>query len=371
MDFDFSDDQQQLRDAVARWVDKAYTFERRQSIAKQGGFSREVWSELAELGLTALTVPEQYDGLGQSAVDAMVVMEELGRGLVMEPLAQAFVATAVLSQFGDDGLKQNWLPQIAAGEKLVVLASQEHKARYRLDVCAAKASKSGSGYTVDASKNIVAAGDQADAFIVPAQLDGKIALFLVEKGAEGVSTHGYATQDEGRAADLVCKNAAATLITANGLTALTLAQDVANAALCAEGVGVMEQTLKLTTEYMNQRKQFGVAIASFQALRHRVADMKMQLELARSMSYYGTLKLGAPAEERHTAIARAKVQLGQSMRYVGQQSVQLHGGIGVTDEYLGSHYFKRLTQMEMTGGDTLHHLGIVSANMQDSTGVFA
>ena len=371
MDFDFSDDQQQLRDAVARWVDKAYTFERRQSIAKQGGFSREVWSELAELGLTALTVPEQYDGLGQSAVDAMVVMEELGRGLVMEPLAQAFVATAVLSQFGDEALKQNWLPQIAAGEKLVVLASQEHKARYRLDVCAAKARKSGSGYTVDASKNIVVAGDQADAFILPAQLDGKIALFLVENGAEGVSTRGYATQDEGRAADLVCKNAAATLITANGLTALTLAQDVANAALCAEGVGVMEQTLKLTTEYMNQRKQFGVAIASFQALRHRVADMKMQLELARSMSYYGTLKLGAPAEERHTAIARAKVQLGQAMRYVGQQSVQLHGGIGVTDEYLGSHYFKRLTQMEMTGGDTLHHLGIVSANMQDSAGVFA
>ncbi|MDL5035482.1 acyl-CoA dehydrogenase family protein [Comamonas resistens] len=371
MDFDFSDDQQQLRDAVARWVDKGYTFERRQSIARQGGFSREVWNELAELGLTALTVPEQYGGLGQGAVDVMVVMEELGRGLVMEPLTQAFVASAVLSQFGDEALKQAWLPQIATGEKLVVLASQEHKARYRLDVCAGTATKTTNGYTVNATKNIVPVGDQADAFIVPAQLDGKIALFLVESGAEGLSTRGYATQDEGRAADLICKAAPATLITANGLTALTLAQDVANAALCAEGVGVMEQTLKLTAEYMNQRKQFGVVISSFQALRHRVADMKMQLELARSMSYYGTLKLGAPAEERHTAIARAKVQLGQAMRYVGQQSVQLHGGIGVTDEYAGSHYFKRLTQMEMTGGDTLHHLGIVSANMQDSAGVFA
>lgn len=371
MDFDFSDDQQQLRDAVARWVDKGYTFERRQSIARQGGFSREVWNELAELGLTALTVPEQYGGLGQGAVDVMVVMEELGRGLVMEPLTQAFVASAVFSQFGDEALKQAWLPQIATGEKLVVLASQEHKARYQLDVCAGTATKTTNGYTVNATKNIVPVGDQADAFIVPAQLDGKIALFLVESGAEGLSTRGYATQDEGRAADLICKAAPATLITANGLTALTLAQDVANAALCAEGVGVMEQTLKLTAEYMNQRKQFGVVISSFQALRHRVADMKMQLELARSMSYYGTLKLGAPAEERHTAIARAKVQLGQAMRYVGQQSVQLHGGIGVTDEYAGSHYFKRLTQMEMTGGDTLHHLGIVSANMQDSAGVFA
>ncbi|MBV8248950.1 MAG: acyl-CoA dehydrogenase family protein [Comamonas sp.] len=371
MDFDFSDDQQQLRDAVARWVDKGYGFERRQGIAKQGGFSREVWSELAELGLTALTVPETYGGLGQGAVDVMVVMEELGRGLVMEPLAQAFVASAVLSQFGSEALKQSWLPGIASGEKLVVLASQERKARYRLDVCDARAVKAGNGYVLNASKNIVPAGDQADAFIVPAQLGGKIALFLVESGAAGLSARGYATQDESRAADLLCREAAATLITTNGLTALTLAQDVANAALCAEGVGVMEQTLKLTTEYMNQRKQFGVAIASFQALRHRVADMKMQLELARSMSYYATLKLGAPAEERHTAIARAKVQLGQSMRYLGQQSVQLHGGIGVTDEYLGSHYFKRLTQMEMTGGDTLHHLATVSAKMQETAGVFA
>jgi alkylation response protein AidB-like acyl-CoA dehydrogenase len=138
MDFDFSDDQQQLRDAVARWVDKGYTFERRQSIAKQGGFSREVWNELAELGLTALTVPEQYGGLGQGAVDVMVVMEELGRGLVMEPLAQAFVASALLGQFGDEAVKQAWLPRIASGEKLVVLASQERKARYQIDVCAAK-----------------------------------------------------------------------------------------------------------------------------------------------------------------------------------------------------------------------------------------
>jgi alkylation response protein AidB-like acyl-CoA dehydrogenase len=140
MDFDFSDDQQQLRDAVARWVDKGYTFERRQSIASQGGFSREVWNELAELGLTALTVPEQYGGLGQGAVDVMVVMEELGRGLVMEPLTQAFVASALLGQFGDEAVKQAWLPRIASGEKLVVLASQERKARYQLDVCAAKAS---------------------------------------------------------------------------------------------------------------------------------------------------------------------------------------------------------------------------------------
>jgi len=371
MDFDFSDNQQQLRDAVRRWVEKGYTFERRRSIVDGGGFSRQVWGELAELGLTALTVPEQYEGLGQGAIDAMVAMEELGRGLVLEPLAQAFAASAVLAQYADSALAGQWLPGIAGGKALVVMATQERKARYRLDVCEASATKTAAGYALHASKSVVPAGDAADAFLVPAQLDGKIALFLVEKSASGISTPGYRTQDGSRAAELHCANTPAALVTKDGLAALTLAQDVANAALCAEGVGAMEETLRMTVEYMTQRKQFGVPIASFQALRHRVADMKTQLELARSMSYYASLKLSAPPAERHVAVARAKVQLGQALRFVGQQSVQLHGGIGVTDEYAGSHYFKRLTQMEMTGGDTLHHLAVVSENMQDNAGVFA
>ena len=212
---------------------------------------------------------------------------------------------------------------------------------------------------------------QADAFLVPAQLDGHIALFLVERSASGVSTQGYVTQDGSRAAEVQFTNTPATLVTNDGLAALELAVDTGIAALCAEAVGVMDKAVALTVDYMNQRKQFGVTIASFQALRHRVADMKMQLELARSMSYYASLKLAAPAGERRTAMARAKVQLGQSMRYVGQQMVQLHGGIGVTDEYIGSHYFKKLTQMEMTFGDTLHHLGEVSSRMQETAGVFA
>jgi alkylation response protein AidB-like acyl-CoA dehydrogenase len=161
------------------------------------------------------------------------------------------------------------------------------------------------------------------------------------------------------------------LVTANGQAALEHAVDIGIAATCAEGVGAMDRTLALTVEYMNTRKQFGVPIATFQALRHRVADMKMQLELARSMSYYASLKLNAPAAERRAAMARAKVQLGNAMRFIGQQSVQLHGGIGVTDEYIGSHYFKKLTQLEMSFGDTLHHLGEVSSRMQDTAGVFA
>ena len=371
MDFDFSDDQEQLRDAVRKWVDKGYTFERRRAAVAAGGFDRAAWGELAELGLTALTVPEAHDGLGQGAIDAMVVAEELGRGMVLEPIAQAFIASSVLSHYAPADVQAAWLPRVASGEALVVLAYQERKARYRLEVCDAKAAVAPAGYALTAIKNIVNAGDQADAFIVPAQLDGQIALFLVERSASGVTTSGYVTQDGSRAAEVQLANAPATLITTDGLAALELAVDTGIAATCAEAVGVMDKTVSLTVEYMNQRKQFGVFIASFQALRHRVADMKMQLELARSMSYYASLKLGAPAAERRAAMARAKVQLGQSMRFVGQQAVQLHGGIGVTDEYIGSHYFKKLTQLEMTFGDTLHHLGEVSARMQDTAGVFA
>ena len=371
MDFDFSDDQQQLRDAVRKWVEKGYSFDRRRAAVAAGGFSRDVWNELAELGLTALTVPESHDGMGQGAIDAMIVAEELGRGIVLEPLTQTFLATAVLTQYAPAALQAAWLPRMARGEAIVVLAHQERKARYRLDTCEAQASAAGDGYTITGTKSLVPVGDQADAYLVPAQLGGALALFLVERSAAGVSTRGYITQDGSRAAEVQLAAAGATLLTTDGLAALELAVDTGIAATCAEAVGVMDQTLAITVDYMNQRKQFGVVIASFQALRHRVADMKMQLELARSMSYYASLKLGAPAGERRAAMARAKVQLGQSMRYIGQQAVQLHGGIGVTDEYIVSHYFKKLTQLETTFGDTLHHLNEVSARMQETAGVFA
>jgi alkylation response protein AidB-like acyl-CoA dehydrogenase len=218
---------------------------------------------------------------------------------------------------------------------------------------------------------MVPAGDQAHAFIVPAMVQGVLALFLVQAHSTGVTTRGYATQDGSRAADLQLVDAAALLLTHDGLAALEHAVDIGIAANCAQAVGVMDQTLAVTAEYLNTRKQFGVLIGSFQALRHRVADMKMQLELARSMSYYASLKLNAAAPERHLAMARAKVQLGTSMRFVGQQAVQLHGGIGVTDEYIVSHYFKKLTQLEMQFGDSLHHLGEVAQGMQETAGVFA
>jgi alkylation response protein AidB-like acyl-CoA dehydrogenase len=371
MDFDFTNDQDQLRDAVRKWVAKGYDFERRRKAVAAGGFDRVAYGELAELGLTGLYIAEDDGGLGMGPVEGMVVMEELGRGIVLEPLAQSLIAGGVLSAYAPEALRAEWLPKVAAGEALVVLAQQERRSRYRLDRCETGATAAGDAWTLDGAKSIVPAGDQADALIVPALASGQIALFLVARDAAGVSTHGYSMQDGGRAAEVAFSHAPAQLVTMDGLAALEYAVDIGIAATCAEAVGVMDKTLAITAEYLNTRKQFGVAIGSFQALRHRAADMKMQLELARSMSYYASLKLSAPADERRRALARAKYQLGVAMRFIGQQAVQLHGGIGVTDEYIVSHYFKKLTQLEMTFGDTLHQLGEVSARMQDTAGVFA
>jgi len=371
MDFNFTDDQDQLRDAVRKWVDKGYDFERRRAIVKAGGFDRGVYDELAGLGLAGLYIAEEHGGMGMGPVEGMVVMEELGRGIVLEPLAQTLIASGIIGGYAPQALQSAWLPKIAAGEALVVLAHQERAARYQLDVCGAKAARNGEAWTVTGSKSIVPAGDQAQAFLVPALADGKMALFLVERGAAGVTARGYGTMEGGRAAEVAFAASPAALVTTDGLAALEHAVDIGIAAACAEAVGVLDKTMEVTAEYMNTRKQFGVPLATFQALRHRMADMKMQQELARSMSYYASLKLNAPAEERRRAMARAKYQLGVSMRFVGQNSVQLHGGIGVTDEYIGSHYFKKLTQLELSFGDTLHHLGEVSARMQDTAGVFA
>jgi alkylation response protein AidB-like acyl-CoA dehydrogenase len=380
MDFDFSDDQEMLRDSVRKWVDKGYDFERRRAIVKAGGFSREAWREIADLGLAGLYVPEAHGGMGFGPVDAMVVMEELGRGLVLEPFAQsALIAGGLLSSYAPAAVQSQWLPKVASGDAVIVLAQQERAARYRLNHVATSAKQAGTAWTVSGAKSVVPVGDQADAFIVPARVSGNvddpagIALFLVERSASGVTTRGYPTQDGGRAAEVNFGNAPATLLVeaGKGFDALEHAVDIGIAAVCAEGVGLMDKLVALTVEYMNTRKQFGVAIASFQALRHRIADVKMQLELGRSMSYYASLKLNDEPEARRRALSQAKLQLGNSMRFVGQQCTQLHGGIGVTDEYIGSHYFKRLTVLEMTFGDTMHHLGEVSSRMQDTAGVFA
>ncbi|MFZ2651954.1 MAG: acyl-CoA dehydrogenase family protein [Burkholderiaceae bacterium] len=377
MDFDFTDEQNSLRDAVARWVEKGFTFERRHAIAKSGGATRTVYAELAELGLTGLAVAPGHGGMGFGAIEAMVVCEELGRGLVNAPYAQGALMAPLLLCAAPSALQAKWLPKIAAGSALVVLAHQERAARYRLNHVQTRAVHAGGAWTLSGAKSVVPAGDEADAWIVPARISGAaddaagIGAFLVEKGVPGVTLHGFPTQDGARAAQLDLEATPATLIATDGLVLLEHGVDAGIAAQCAEGVGAMDKLLAVTVEYMNTRKQFGVPIASFQALRHRVADVKMQLELARSMSYFASLKMGEPAAARRRALAQAKLQLGASMRFVGQQCIQMHGGIGVTDEYIASHYFKRLTVMELTFGDTLHQLGEVSSRMLDSAGVFA
>ena len=379
MDFDFNDDQEMLRDTVRKWVEKDYTFDKRRETVRGGGFSAQAWQGLADLGLTGLAVPEAQGGMGFGPVDAMVVMEELGRGIVAEPFAAVSLVATSLLIAGRAPSAALWLQGIAEGGERVVLAHQERTARYRLAHVETTAARVGGNWQLTGVKTMVPAGAHVGAFIVPARVSGAvddaagIALFLVSKGEAGITVRGYATQDGACAAELTLANAAAIELLPAGeaFGSLEHALDIGIAALCAEAVGAMDKLVAITVEYMNTRKQFGVTIASFQALRHRMADVKMQLELARSMSYYATLKLGEPAPARRRAMAQAKLQLGQSMRFVGQQCVQLHGGIGMTDEYIASHYFKRLTVMEMTYGDTLHQLGEVSARMQATAGVFA
>jgi len=377
MDFNFSDDQNSLREAVAKWVEKGFDFNRRHAIAKSGGATREVYGELADLGLTALAVPEAQGGMGFGAVEAMVVMEELGRGLVNAPYAVGALMAPALLAAAPAEVQAEWLPKIASAEALVVLAQQERQSRYHLNKVATQAVQGAAGWTLDGHKSVVLAADEADAFIVTARISGAddaadgIGLFLVARGAVGVTVKGYPTQDGARAGELLLAGAPATLLTQQGFAPLQRAVDIGIAAACAEAVGLMDRMLAVTVEYMNTRKQFGTTLASFQALRHRIADVKMQVELGRSMSYFATLKLGEPDEQRRRSLSQAKVQLGRSMRFVGQECTQIHGGIGVTDEYISSHYFKRLTMLEMAWGDTLHHLGEVSSRMQDTAGVFA
>ncbi|MDD5030319.1 MAG: acyl-CoA/acyl-ACP dehydrogenase, partial [Rhodoferax sp.] len=284
MNFDFSDDQVQLQDAVRRWVDKSYPFTHYRATVQAGGFARANYKQLADLGLCGLLVAEEHGGLAMGAVEAMLVLQELGAGLVLEPLTDTFMVGSVLAHFASPQQQAQWLPGIASGDTLAVLAWQERGARYRHTSCRATATATttvtaaGGGYLLNAAKSIVPAGDQADAFLVPALLDGTLALFWLQRNAAGVQTRGYGTQDGSRAADVMLTNAAATLITTEGVAALELALDVGLAGACAQGVGVMDKTLALTADYLNTRKQFGVAIGTFQALRHRIADMKMQLE---------------------------------------------------------------------------------------------
>ncbi|MGH8456583.1 MAG: acyl-CoA dehydrogenase family protein [Stenotrophobium sp.] len=374
MNFNYSEEQQQLRDSLARYIQKEYGFERRRAILRSAeGWSREVWRQFADMGLLALGVPEQHGGLGGNAVDTLAVMEMFGRGLVVEPyLSTVVIGAQLVAQAGTAAQQTQLLPKLVSGELLLALAHYESGARYELNHVTTRAAAAGGGYVLDGSKTVLLHGASADRLIVSARTAGGerdatgVSLFLVDPKTAGVSLHGYTTQDGQRAAELrldrVTLGADSLLGTAGAaLPLLELAQDRAIAALCAEAVGIMDTLLQLTGSYLKTRKQFGVPIGSFQALQHRMADMLMHTEQARSMAYLAAAKVDLPdARERRRALSAAKSLVGRAARYVGQQAVQLHGGIGVTDELSVSHYFKRLTLINLSFGDADHHLGLFS-----------
>jgi alkylation response protein AidB-like acyl-CoA dehydrogenase len=367
MDFDFSEEQRQLGDAMQRFVAGEYGFEKRKKIlASPDGFSREVWQKLGELGFLALLVPEEHGGMGGGPVEMLLVMNAIGKGLLLEPyLPSAILATLLLSgqAFGGDphaGGESDLLSSMATGEIIAVPAHTEFGARYDLRRVATKASKGGA---LTGEKAVVLHAPAAHFLIVSARTSGNdtdergISLFLVERDAPGLSLRSYRTMDGQRAADVKLDNVPAKLIAEDALPRIEAAFDVGIAALCAEAVGALQASLDATIEYTKTRQQFGQPIAKFQVLQHRMADMFIQVEQARSMSFLAAMRCtDKDARERSRNLSAAKALVGQAARFVGQQSIQLHGGMGMTDELAISHHFRRLTAIELTLGDTEHHL---------------
>ena len=370
MDFNFTEEQQLLADTVRRFVREHYSFEARREILKsQDGWSRELWQQLAGLGLTALNVPEEHGGLGAGPVDTMLVMNALGEGLVLEPyLSAAVITPALLSRIDDAKAAADLLPAVASGERIVILAHQEPKTRGEIDHVATRAEKSGDSYVLDGHKSVIMHGGTADELLISARTSGKtddrdgISLFRVAPGTSGLKLKAYRTIDEQQAADIELtkvKVPATALVGAEGraFSAIEAAHDLGLSALCAEAVGIMKAVNAATLEYTKSRKQFGQPIAKFQVLQHRMADMFLNVEQATSMSYLAAIKCIEPDDaERRRSLSAAKVAIGQAGRFVGQQAIQLHGGMGMTDELIVSHYFKRLTAIDLTFGDTDFHI---------------
>ena len=374
MDFDLSEEQRLLNESVDGLLTDAYDFEQRKKYMKEkGGWSRAIWSKLAEQGLLGLPFAEADGGFGAGAVETMIVMEALGKSLVLEPyLATVVIGGGFLRHGGSAAQKAAHIPSIIDGSKTLAFAQLEKNSRYDLFDVTTSAKKKGEAYVIDGEKFVVLNGENADTLIVTARTKGGqrdksgIGVFLVPAGAKGVTRKGYPTQDGLLAADITFTGVevgsdAAIGDPDGGLPLIERVVDDARTALCAEAVGLMDESLKTTVEYLKTRKQFGVAIGTFQSLQHRAADMFVALEQARSMSMFATMAADFDnAKERASAIAAAKVQVGKSGKFIGQQAIQLHGGIGMTMEAKIGHYFKRLTMIENTFGDTDYHLRSVS-----------
>jgi pimeloyl-CoA dehydrogenase small subunit len=373
MDLELSEEQQLLKDSINGLLQRRYpdVVKTRAEMAKEPkGYSEAGWKELADQGLAAIPFAEDDGGLGQGQVEMMIVGEAMGRTLALEPFfATVVLGGGILRHAASAEQRARLVPEVAGGSLTLALAFQEKQSRFDLFDVATTAKPDGSGgYTLEGEKLVVVNGDSADRIIVSARVSGDrrakdgIGLFLVDAKAPGVSRRGFPTQDGGRAADISLssvKVAKADVLgdPAKGLAALERTADEAVAYLAAEAVGAMEIVHETTLEYAKTRKQFGVAIGSFQVIQHRLVDMFTALEQSRSITIYGSMMAGDDdATERRRAVHAVKVQIGKAGRLIGQDGVQLHGGIGMTNEYKVSHYFKRLTMIDLAFGNADHHL---------------
>ena len=374
MDFDLSEDQRLLKDSVDRLVLDHYQFEqRRKYMAEPGGYSAAMWDQLTELGLLGLTFEETLGGFGGGPVETAIVMDAFGRGLVLEPyFATIVLGGGLLRRAAAAATVGKLAPKVAAGKLKLAFGHVERHSRYDLTDVTTSARKDGTGYVLDGTKSVVVHGDTADRIFITARLAGArrdregIGLFLIDPATPGISRRGYSTQDGQRAAEVMLTNARVAsedLIHDNALPLVEHVIDEAIAALCAEAVGAMQVMQDLTLEYLKTRKQFGRPIGSFQVLQHRSVDMLVAIEQARSMAMFAAVMVGEENPlERRKAISAAKVQIGRSARHVGQEAIQLHGGIGMTNEYAVGHYFKRVTMIDQLYGDADTHLSYLGAN---------
>ncbi|MEI6440966.1 MAG: acyl-CoA dehydrogenase family protein, partial [Alphaproteobacteria bacterium] len=359
MDFSFTDEQSMLRDTVASYLADNYSFDQRRAALKaEPGWRPDVWKAFAdELGILGAAFSEEQGGLGGGYTENMVVMEELGKSLVVEPYLQTVVIGGGFLKHGKPAGADELIGKIIAGEAIIAFAYAEPQGRYNWADLKTSAKKDGSGYVLNGHKAVVIGAPYATHFIVTARTGGGqreaegVSVFIVEKSAKGVTTRDYPTVDGFRASEVYFENVslgADALVGPEGQSLPLVEQviDEAVGATCAEACGVLRRLHEGTLEYTKQRKQFGQPISSFQVLQHRMVDMFIQLEQSVSMTYMATIKLEDPAEERSKAVAAAKVQLGKACKFVGQNAIQLHGGMGMTDEMAIGHYFKRATMIE-------------------------
>ncbi len=369
MDFSFSEEQTLLRNSVQRFIQDNYDFDTRRKITgSDTGWRQDYWKQFAELGILAAPFAEDHGGLGGSSIETMIVMEEFGRGLVVEPYLQTvIVAGGFLRHGGTDEQKNALIPEIVSGESVFSFAYAEPQGRYNLADLTTTASKNGSGYVLNGQKAVVVGAPWADKLIVTARTsggqrdDGGVTVFVVDKNSEGVSTRDYPTIDGLRASEITFENVAVPAENVigdvdGGLPLVEQVVDEGIAALCAEAIGGMKVLNDTTVEYCKTRKQFGQPIGKFQVLQHRMVDMFMAYEQSVSMTYMVNLKLDEGVDERKKAASGAKVQIGKAGRFIGQNAVQLHGGMGMTDELNVGHYFKRLTLIDTQFGNVDHHL---------------